>query len=239
MNYMLPYFNHAKTLGISCSALWSTNKEVPYLVENNKQLLYRDDASPVFRRLRMQAALRYRPNLYMSHELEVAFYSNRVDNRIASEINPDFFLHSRSNQNYLSFRYRGIYDARDLQLFPMKGLLAGVEITKEGLHPSGDVNSLYLSPFIEYLYPISKNISIGILGKVQYGLIREKQPFWNYEGLGYGRDYVRGYELYVINGMDFAYSKTSLKARIINTQFDWKRKCRKHLKKCHYNRISI
>lgn len=224
MNYLLPYFNRAKTLGISCNALWSSNKEVPYVVENNKQLFYRDDASPVFRRFRMQAALRYRPNLYMSHELELALYSNQVDDRIASEINPDFFLNSRSNQNYLSLRYRGIYDARDLQLFPMKGLLAGVEITKEGLSQSGDVNSLYLSPFIEYHYPVSKNISIGMLGKVQYGLIREKQPFWNYEGLGYGRDYIRGYELYVINGIDFIYGKTSLKARIINTQFDWKRK---------------
>jgi hypothetical protein len=147
-----------------------------------------------------------------------------VDDLIATQINPDFFLQSRTHQNYIALSYRGIYDKRDLQLFPMKGLFAGVEVTKEGLGTKGEINSLYVSPFVEYHFPISNAVSIGTLFKGQYGLNRDKQPFWNYQGLGYGRDYVRGYELYVINGMDFIYNKTSLKMRLLNKKVDWKRK---------------
>jgi hypothetical protein len=105
----------------------------------------------------------------------------------------------------------------------MKGWLGGIEIIKEGLGPDDDMNALSMLPFIEYHVPLSQGISLSVATKVQYGLIRKKQPFWNYQGLGYGRDYIRGYELYVVNGLDYIYGKGSLKARILDSQINWKR----------------
>ena len=224
MKYILPYFNHAKTIGITASALWSSNREVAYLSEGNKQVFYKDDNVSVFRRLRLQAGLIYRPNIHLTHELEASFYNSRIDPQIALDNNPDFFLSRRTKQTYLGLRYKGEFDNRDLQIFPMKGFLGGLEIIKEGLGAFGDINSLEVYPFLEYHFPITNNISIGAHCKAQYSLIRAKQPFWNYQGLGYGRDYVRGYELYVINGLDYIYGKASLRARLINTHINWKRK---------------
>ena len=222
-DYVLPHFDRGKSIGLLVNVFWSSNKEVAYRTQEDKQLFYKDDHTPVFERLRFTAGLRYRPNLYTTHVIEASFHSNRIDPRIAHDNNPDFFLNQKSRQNYFSLRYKGVYDGGDLQLFPMKGWLGGIEIIKEGLGPDDDMNALSMLPFIEYHVPLSQGISLSVATKVQYGLIRKKQPFWNYQGLGYGREYIRGYELYVVNGLDYIYGKGSLKARILDSQINWKR----------------
>ncbi|HLF62487.1 MAG TPA: BamA/TamA family outer membrane protein [Saprospiraceae bacterium] len=224
IHYQLPYFNREKSLGITTNALWSSNKEVAYITRGNKLEFYKNDKNPAFRRFRLQAGLRYRPNLYMMHDLDLAFYSNCIDPIIAFDNNPDFFLHQKTRQHYFALRYKSVYDNRDLQLFPMKGIVGGIEVHKEGLGSFDDVNSLSITGFVEYHYPVLKNVSVGVMTKGQYGVIRKKQPFWNYQGLGFGNDYIRGYELYVINGMDYVYGKASVITRLINSSINWKRK---------------
>src|SRR5690606_31994944 len=44
---------------------------------------------------------------------------------------------------------------------------------------------------------------------------RESPPYYLTKGLGYGRDYLRGYEYYVVDGQDFAYLKTNLKFELL------------------------
>ncbi len=234
VNYQLPYFNRDKSLGINCNIFWSSNKEVAYLSEGNKQIFYKDESASVFRRFRLQAGTRYRPNLYMNHELDFFFHSNKVDPTIALDNNPDFFLNRKVQQNYFALRYKWTYDARDIQLFPTRGLLCGMEVIKEGLGTFDDVNNLSVSPFFEYHFTISKKISFAALGKGQYGIIRKKPPYWNYQALGYGRDYIRGYELYIINGLDFAYAKTGIKARLIDSKLNWKKKMPKVFREMSY-----
>ena len=234
INYQLPYFNPEKSLGITADVFWSSNKEVAYLSEGNKQIFYKNDRSSVFRRFRIQTGIRYRPNLYLTQDVDLFFHSNRVDPVIALENNPDFFLDQKSQQNYFALRYKGVYDSRDLQLFPTRGLMCGIEITKEGFGSSDDVNNLSIAPFVEYHYPITERMSIGTLVKGQYDVVRKKQPFWNYQALGHGRDYIRGYELYIINGLDFAYAKTSITTRLIDSKINWKKKMPKVFREMPY-----
>src|SRR5690606_28570083 len=43
----------------------------------------------------------------------------------------------------------------------------------------------------------------------------KKQPYINFPGLGYGRDVLRGYELYVIEGQHYLLNKISLKRKVL------------------------
>ena len=51
----------------------------------------------------------------------------------------------------------------------------------------------------------------------------KRQPYLQTIGLGYRNDLVRGYELYVIDGQDYALIKNELKFRLFSIQkhFDW------------------
>jgi outer membrane protein assembly factor BamA len=221
--YELPYFNREKTLGGFMKASWSANKEVVYLNQGNKELFYKDDDKDVLRRFQAQAAIKFRPNLYFTHEALLGFDRNWTAEQIAEDNNPDFFLKGRTRQNFLSLRYVAEYDKRDLQLLPTSGPRIGLELLKQGLG-IGDINTLYVSPYGEYYIPLSPKLTLGAQAKVHVGLIRTKPPFYNYVGLGYGSDYVRGYEIYVINGLDYYLAKAGIKIKMAETRLDWKRK---------------
>ena len=55
----------------------------------------------------------------------------------------------------------------------------------------------------------------------KFNLIRKKQPYTHLASLGYEEDLISGYELYVIDGTDFAYLKTALRYQLININFQW------------------
>src|SRR5690606_23504478 len=57
-------------------------------------------------------------------------------------------------------------------------------------------------------------LSTSITGKTTFP---KKQPYMNFEGLGYGREYLRGYELYVIEGQHYLINKLSLKRRLLGS----------------------
>lgn len=228
--YELPFFNKKKTLGMFYNVLLSANKELAYRVENNKEVFYPENGvipentSDVLRRFKFQAGLQYRANLYSTHEFEASFHNNWIAPQIAEDNNPDFFLDQKSRQTFFGLRYRGTYDNRDLRIFPMQGWLGSVEVMKEGIGVFGDVNSLQIVPAAEYYIPLTSTVTLGFQAKVKYSLIREKQPFSNYQGLGYGGDFLRGYQLYVINGLDFIYGKSTIKAQLLQYRINWKRK---------------
>jgi outer membrane protein assembly factor BamA len=221
--YELPYFNREKSLGSFMKVSWSGNKEVVYLNQDNKELFYKDEDKDVLRRFQAQAGVTFRPSLYFSQEALISFDRNWITEQIAEDDNPNFFLEGRNIQNFLSLRYIAEYDKRDLQLLPTNGPRIGIEVLKQGLG-LGDINTLYASPYGEYYIPLSPKLSVGAQAKARVGLIRNRPPFYNYVGLGYGSDFVRGYEIYVINGMDFYLAKTGIKMRLAEARFDWRRK---------------
>jgi hypothetical protein len=45
-----------------------------------------------------------------------------------------------------------------------------------------------------------------------------RQPYFNYRGFGYGQDYVRGYEYYVVDGQHYGLAKLTLKRELLNVQ---------------------
>jgi hypothetical protein len=64
-------------------------------------------------------------------------------------------------------------------------------------------------------------LSLAQIVKGRVALIREKQPYFNSVALGYELDYVRGYEFYVIDGLDYFYTKTSLRYQIVSWKYDF------------------
>lgn len=221
IEYAFPYLNKSKTLGASIGFLHSTNKELGYNIGDNLLLFTAsDDERVLFRRNRLRSSLVYRPNIYAFHEFQAEFHQNRADALIADTLNRDFFLDSRLEQSFVSLSYQFRYDERDLQIYPMEGLAFELRIEKLGIGIWNDIDMLVVYPsFTKYIRPHPR-ISLGTSLRGKVSILRDRPPFYQNGGLGYGNDFVRGYELYVVNGQDFFLAKNSAKYRLVETSIN-------------------
>jgi hypothetical protein len=100
----------------------------------------------------------------------------------------------------------------------MHGRLLRAELKQSGIPFYDDaVNLTALNTELRLYRSFSENLSYegDFAGRIT--MFRKRPPFVNYRGLGYFEHFVRGYEYYVMDGLDFSVLKQSLRYRI------WKR----------------
>ena len=89
---------------------------------------------------------------------------------------------------------------------------------KEGLGIFNQINSLYLSAEYGKYWQANKwSWSLNVKGRK--ALIQKKQPYYNSRALGYGNDFIRGFEYFVIDGQDYAYAKGMMRYELFNRTF--------------------
>jgi len=79
-----------------------------------------------------------------------------------------------------------------------------------------DRNSFHLSSRFAKYIPLSKRFSIEAIAQGRYSFVRKQQPYFDLKALGFNEDYIRGYEFYVIDGLDYIYQKTALRFNIFS-----------------------
>lgn len=220
--YSLPYFNAQKTWGLNVHFLHTREKEIGYTTQNNELIFHRNAEAVLLQRWRGGGALTYQPKLDFLHQFFTTYHFNTVHASVLSELNPDFFLHGR-HQRFLAAGYKFTADKRDIRPYPMKGYFLSAEAAKQGIGRASDLDALHVSASIQQYFSLRKRWSAGLLAKGKIGLQRQKQPYYNSRALGYFEDYLRGYEYYVVDGLDFAYQKSVLRYKLLNRAHNWGR----------------
>ncbi len=221
VEYAFPYLNQSKTLGASIGFFHSTNKEIGYDIDENLlRFASSDDDRVLFRRNRLRTSLIYRPNIYAFHEFYAEYHQYKIDPLVGDTLNPFFFLGNSQTQSFVSLSYKFRYDERDLQIYPMEGLAIEVLIEKLGIGIWNDLDMLVAYPSITRYFRPAPRFSIGSSLRGKISILRNRPPFYQNEGLGYGDDFVRGYELYAINAQDFIVSKSSAKYQLLETNIN-------------------
>lgn len=216
MQYTLPYFNKAQTLGVDGTISFSQNREVNYVSEGNKQVFYRNEENKfTYQQFLLSLDFSYRPRFYRFHNLELAFTQRWVDDRIAGELNPDFFLDGRNRQRALTLAYRFTSDQRDVQAYPLRGTYLEGALIKTGIGAFADRNALGMEGNVEQYFSHSSRWSSGLrlAGKTEF--IRRKQPFIDYRALGYQENSLYGYEYYIVNGLDMALARGFVRYQLL------------------------
>jgi outer membrane protein assembly factor BamA len=208
--YDLPYFNEKQTLGFRGDIFYAQAKEWGLNTESNLLSLTRNQDSVMIRRFRLMAGFRYQKGVFSKHEAELRFHQHQISD-FAANYNPDFFLDGNTLQRYFAITYRFTIDYRDFKPYPLKGYFFSASINKEGFGIFKDINTLYIAPTFAYYQPYSKRFSavINIRGKAS--VLRNQTPYFNNRSLGYRPDYMRGYEYYVIDGMDYVMGRASVR----------------------------
>ncbi len=214
VDYTFPYINRKLKTGLSIYAGVILNRNVAYRTTDHK-LTYTEDNCFIRERYAAGLTVFRRNNYYTTHALSLYGYNNIVSDTIV-RLNPNYFLDGRSNQFYPSLHYSFTHDRRDIQYYPLKGYYIDVDLEANGLGISPDINYNFIkldASKFTHLTGIHRKLfaAIGIKGKAS---TPDLQPFFNQRGLGYDKENISGYELYVIDGQHFVVTKMHLKWQI-------------------------
>lgn len=221
IEYLLPGFNKNQTLGVFTNWFFSRNREIPYQTTGNKLLFDRSEDDFQLRRLRFSAGVQYRPGIFTYQEGSLEFHQNTVTDSVANFLNEDYFLNGKKQQRFFALQYAYIYDNRDIKPYPLSGSYFKANIRKEGLGIFDDRSTLTLSATLAKYFKIQRKFSLELITKGNLFFIRKQQAYHNNRALGFEIDFLRGYELYVIDGMDFAYLKSSVRYELFNKHINF------------------
>ena len=218
--YERPWLNRRQTLGFRVATGFSRNHELAYVTRDNKQQFYVNPGKWQLTRYYANTTLHWRPKLLTTHSLTAEYHLNRVADSIATEVNPDYFLNGRTEQRHFSLIYRFLIDRRDIRPYPLSGWLTAVELRQNGLLPRDDLHLFRATGELKKYFSFSRRLSLETIVKGRFVLPRRKPPFYNNQALGYGNDFVRGYEFFVMDGMDYGLLRSSFHIQLFNRTFN-------------------
>ena len=213
--YTLPYLDKAQKTGITIGTSYSVNKTTAFRTWRDK-LDYLNSEDINRRRFYTYVSLTRRNKYYTFHSVDLRYSYSRISDTIAV-LNPNYLLNGHKEQRYFQLSYTFSYDRRDNTQYALSGQTLGLQVSKTGLLNSDDVNTLYLYGSYRKYVPLGKKwyFNSGVRGRVSFP---KKQPYLQTIGLGYRNDLVRGYELYVVDGQNYALLKNELKYRLFSVQ---------------------
>lgn len=215
-SYSRPFIDRSRKVGMSVNAFYSRNHETNIATLDDRQILFKQEDLYVKQDHGGGAGLSYRPGLYVTHSVEANYRKTVISDSVAL-LNPDYFGQSMTKQHYFSLRYLFKLNRLDITQYPTKGYWLDVEFNKTGFDFLGDdVDLLQMTARYRHFWKPSRRWSVAgsVTGKISG---KSYQPFYNTRGFGYGRDYIRGYEYYVIDGQSFALFKTGIRFALLPT----------------------
>lgn len=218
--YERPWFNRRQTLGFRVATGFTRTHEVAVTTNGNKQQFLVNPDTWQITRYYANAGLNWRPKLLTNHSIVLEYHLNRITDSIATEANPDFFLNGRPKQRHFSLIYKISMDHRDIRPYPLSGWLATLELRQNGLLPDDDLQLFRTTLELRKYFPFSRRLSLETILKSRISLPRRQPPFFNNPALGYGNDFVRGYEFFVMDGLDYGLFRSSLHFGLLERSFN-------------------
>lgn len=216
LQYSIPYVSRSQKAGIAFSVAYSRNHELAFTTMNNKLVYFKDKDEFVRKEFYASGQINFRKKIYNTFMTRLEYDDMTVSDTIPL-LNRGYFSASEIRQRYWGLTLFFKSDHRDLVSYPLHGTYFDVEYFQRGFDILGDdiAQSNIYSTF-RYYAELRKNIffASGIRGKLSGP---SKQPYNITRALGYGKDYVRGYEYYVVDGQNFLLLKNNLKFRLLPT----------------------
>ncbi|MCB9306460.1 MAG: BamA/TamA family outer membrane protein [Lewinellaceae bacterium] len=221
LRYSRPNVNRKQTIGFDFGITYSRAHEVAYATSGNKLKFHVNPDIWQVIQLSTGGSVLWRPGLFTTHRFTVEYRNTTVADSIARDFNSNFFLGGKRKQRHLSLLYNVAFDHRDIRPYPLSGWLFVAELRQNGLLP-GDNLHLFRA-YVEYAryFPLfEKRLSFETVFRGRTSLPRSRPPYYNNQALGYGGSFVRGYEYYVADGLDFGLLKTACHVQLFSRKFN-------------------
>jgi len=219
ISYNIPYINKKQTLGMGFMVGLRRNKEVAYNVLYNKLAYFRVNDFYIRENFQSTLQFSYRENFHQTHQLWLSFNKLSFADTLIKQ--NDFFSKNGINTNtFFSINYFFKNDHRDIKAYPLKGYYFDFDINKHGLGllANENTNIFYIRSTYRRYYQLKERLFYALGNKIKYSNY-DFQPFFLKKGLGFGNDYIRGYEYYVVDGISYWVFKNNIKYCLIKPTF--------------------
>jgi len=125
---------------------------------------------------------------------------------------------------HFTFQYDFTIDRRDVKVYPIKGDQLSLFVQKDGFGFSHeDINVLSTRLSYARFFPIGKKQIHSFGAKItgRYTFNRSEQPYTHTSFVGYIPNALKGYEFYVMDGLDAALLKTHFRLRLFQKDIQW------------------
>jgi len=215
IQYNFPYINKQRKNGLSVLFQYSENKNIAYRT-NDHILVFLDSEETLRESIRAAVKFTHRETFYNYHNISLEFEAARINDTIP-QLNPNYFADSTTSQRYFSLEYHFRRDYRDLIAYPLNGYLFDIRGTKKGLGIYDDLNQTqFYSRFIKFI-----NLNNGwyfsnrTAGQVSFP---KEPPYNQFQAFGFDNEFVRGFELNVVDGQNYILNKATLKKQLFKTE---------------------
>jgi len=217
LTYTIPYLDQRQISGMGFDVSYNRNQEIGYKTYGDQLYYFKDPGKYI--RDAWVGRINYsrRSGLYNTYTAEMRFIKSSIADTVVS-LTKDYFSGNSTIFEMFVASCGFRRDFRDSKVYPLKGYYFGIDIVKQGLGILKDesVNILYTSIAIRKYAQLHDRLYLGasVESKIStYG----KQPYYIQRALGYG-DYVRGYELYVIDGQNHVLFQSDFRYQLIKTR---------------------
>ncbi len=212
--YEMPYINKKKTIGIGFQSIFTMSHEVNAITEYDKQVFLKTEDEPIEQDWLSSFQVQYRPRHHLTHLIQLRYRHWQFADTLL-QFNPEYTPNAQTDLQYFGLYYKLKLDHRDYKPYPLNGYYVDFEIIKYGLGVfDNDLDVLsFKSTSRKYIELNPKwYIAGGLIAKMSSPNF---QPYLLERGLGFGRDFVRGYEYYVVNGQNYLVGKANIKYAVI------------------------
>lgn len=214
VTYDIPYLTKRQRLGMKMSTGLIRNRELAYITENDKIRYF--DGNDAYAHESFYALMMpyyrfgYRNKLFLTMR-----YDNRLFNDSLAVLNHDFANPEGTRFQYITLSAVFKNDYRDDHNYPLDGHYLELELTKIGVGLFDYSPDLFYGKITADWYtPVSGRFywASNITTKISDSKVA---PYFLTQGFGYGNDYVRAYDLYVVDALNYAIFKNNLKFQIL------------------------
>ena len=213
ISYRIPYIDKQQRHGLIFDFNYGEPKNLAYFTEDHK-LKFLEEKKTLEYTHGAGVTYTFRRNFYETHSLSLGYRKNKIVDTIAY-LNPNYFRDGMLSQQYGSIVYSFNSEHRDVIAYPLKGHRFTAFAQHVGILPHSDVNQWELNLTYSKYADLGKDFYISNFTSL-FVSTPDEQPYSFFSALGYRRQWVKGYEVYVIEGPKFFLNKTTLRKKIFS-----------------------
>ncbi len=215
LKYNIPAIDKKQNTGLSFAYSFARVHNVFYdNIENSRKILELNNTFAI-RNSMIHASMTRRHGIFQTFRGYIQFNQYNFSDTLFT-LNPDFVEPQTARLEFFTISLLYKYDFRDYIHYPLEGFYYDCEIIKQGLGILSDerISIVNFKTSFRKYWKLDERLyfASGITTRLR---LDSDRSYYFGRGLGFGNDYVRGYEQYVIDGQNYVLLKSNIKYNFI------------------------